>query len=81
MKLTKDIRDTIADRLQWYLEIREQCIISAVSEKTADKQLKKMKKLIQKIRKGDMSVFNEKKLEEELPNIIKFKEQQERMER
>ena len=51
MKLTKDIRDTIADRLQWYLEIREQCIISSVSEKTAEKQLKKMKKINTKNKK------------------------------
>lgn len=69
MKLSKSMRTFIADGLESYMDIREQCLISEVPPETEDKQIKKMKKLIRKIRKGDMSVFNMERLEEELPRL------------
>lgn len=69
MKLNKQLRNFIADGLESYIDIREQCLISEVSPEKEEKQIKKMRKLIRKIRKGDMSVFNMERLEEELPRL------------
>lgn len=69
MKLSKEIRTFIADSIEKYVDLREQCLISEVDPDTLEKQLKKSRKLISKIRKGDMSVFNEEMLRKKLPDI------------
>ena len=69
MKLSKDLRNFIADSLERYVNLREQCLISEIDPETLDRQLKKSRKLISKIRKGDMNVFNEKMLEKKLPDL------------
>lgn len=68
-KLPKKIREYIADSLADYLDVRTQLLISNEPESVRDENIKKMKKLIKKIRKGDMSVFNEEMLEERLPEL------------
>ena len=60
------------------MDIREELLISDTTPEELEKQLKKGRKLIKKIRKGDMSVFNEDVLSEELPKIEELMRRQER---
>ena len=67
MKVSKKLLNFIADSLESYIDVREELLISGISPEELEKQLKKGRKLVKKIRKGDMSVFNEEVLEDELP--------------
>lgn len=67
MKVSKKLLNFIADSLESYIDVREELLISEISPEELEKQLKKGRKLVKKIRKGDMSVFNEEVLEDELP--------------
>lgn len=78
MKVSKKVLNFIADSIESYLDIREELLISDTTSEELEKQLKKGRKLIKKIRKGDMSVFNEDVLSEELPKIEELMRRQER---
>lgn len=78
MKVSKKVLNFIADSIESYLDIREELLISDTTPEELEKQLKKGRKLIKKIRKGDMSVFNEDVLSEELPKIEELMRRQER---
>lgn len=78
MKVGKKVLNFIADSIESYLDIREELLISDTTPEELEKQLKKGRKLIKKIRKGDMSVFNEDVLSEELPKIEELMRRQER---
>ena len=67
MKVSKKLLNFIADSLESYIDVREELLIYEISPEELEKQLKKGRKLVKKIRKGDMSVFNEEVLEDELP--------------
>jgi hypothetical protein len=69
MKVSKKLLNFIADSLESYIDVREELLISEISPEELEKQLKKGRKLVKKIRKGDMSVFNEEVLEDELPAL------------
>lgn len=69
--LSKDLRNYIADCIERYIDIREQCLISDTNRDEYEEEMKKARKLVKKIRKGDMEVFNMEVLEEELPKIEK----------
>ena len=69
MKVSKKLLNFIADSLESYIDVREELLISEISPEELEKQLKKGRKLVKKIRKGDMSVFNEEVLENELPAL------------
>ena len=69
MKVSKKLLNFIADSLESYIDVREEILISEISPEELEKQLKKGRKLVKKIRKGDMSVFNEEVLEDELPAL------------
>ena len=69
MKVSKKLLNFIADSLESYIDVREELLISEISPEELEKQLKKGRKLVKKIRKGDMSVFNEEVLEDELPDL------------
>lgn len=78
LKVSKKVLNFIADSIESYLDIREELLISDTTPEELEKQLKKGRKLIKKIRKGDMSVFNEDVLSEELPKIEELMRRQER---
>ena len=69
MKVSKKLLNFIADSFESYIDVREELLISEISPEELEKQLKKGRKLVKKIRKGDMSVFNEEVLEDELPAL------------
>ena len=59
MKLSKGMREFIANGLESYMNIREQCLISEVPPETEDKQLKTVSIFVGILDFKSYSEFNE----------------------